>query len=890
MVELMVNTSTEEFSSLKQSHTSLFNLVNRILSAVQKKSEGDPLSWLSREEYNTQYNDYISRRQNGTGNWMIESPAFRCWLVDNTSKPILFCHGPPGAGKSVLMATVIDYLRTRFRGNQKVSVAHMYCDFRLKHKPEYLLASLGRQLAKNQPSVPTAITQLYDECCERGIESPTAQDISKTLISLFALYSQVFVIIDALDECQENDGTRELFISQILQLQEISGFRLIATSRTNPHIVNRFNGPRCTKLEIRACENDVHAYLDANIGRLPTFVAQDPELSETIKAKIAASIDGMFLLARFHLDSLVGQRSPKTLRRVLDKIPPASEGYDRAYIDAMVRVEGQLPGQVELAKQTLAWVALAEKPLHEEELLTALTIEDGSPEFDKDNMPSIKDVLSYCAGLVAVIEDDKTVTLVHYTTQEYLQRTLSQWYEHANTYISKCCLTYLLYDSLADPFSSQEDINDRLRGYPLYKYSVTQWGHHARKAVKDSENAETWDLSNAWKEIYPLARRFLGSENRIQATSIIFQRSPHMTNLHLAAHFGLTAMIGELLTEGSDPNARDRFKFTPLYMAIDQGHLPVVRMLTDQGADIEARAYNDTTPLHWACSGDNPLSSNLTARRLAIIEFLLKKGANVHAQSNERRTPLHLAAKMGSLRMVHILLENSADLEARNANEETPIFVAVANRHADMVQMLLKRGAKASHATRKQTLLHYAVSRGEFAITEHLLNSGIKINAKNSDKHTALHLADIDLPILRLLVSRGANITARSYHGRTALERLPAMRIYVAKLELAASRFHQAEVNKLLEQGPPFSKDEINFPEDEDPSYRPELKACAIEAARFLFYQEIQLVRRYQLALWVAIKEGYEFAALQLLNKGVDVNIGSHRKIQRTVAFSGTKG
>jgi hypothetical protein len=60
-----------------------------------------------------------------------------------------------------------------------------------------------------------------------------------------------------------------------------------------------------------------------------------------------------FLLAQLHLNSLKGKRSPKAISITLTKLPTGSKAYDYAYKDAIERIDGQLLGEEELAKQAL---------------------------------------------------------------------------------------------------------------------------------------------------------------------------------------------------------------------------------------------------------------------------------------------------------------------------------------------------------------------------------------------------------------------------------------------------------------------------------------------------------------------------------------------------------
>src|SRR5436309_1413742 len=187
-----------------------------------------------------------------------------------------------------------------------------------------------------------------------------------------------------------------------------------------------------------------------------------------------------FLLAQLHLDSLIGKRSPKAIRIALKTLPKGSEALDNAYEEAMERIEGQIADSQELAKQVLSWITCAKRPLTTLELRYALAVEIGESELDEENLPEIEDMVSVCAGLVTVDEESNIIRLIHYTTQEYFERTWTSWFPNAQRDIATTCVTYLTFDAFEAGFcSTDEAFETRLQLNPLYDYAARNWGHHA---------------------------------------------------------------------------------------------------------------------------------------------------------------------------------------------------------------------------------------------------------------------------------------------------------------------------------------------------------------------------------------------------------------------------
>jgi hypothetical protein len=265
--------------------------VDRLNRRQDDLERGVIIKWLSPVDYSTQQTDFINRRQEGTGQWLLSSDRFQQWL--HKSHQTLFCPGIPGAGKTILTSIVINYLEKRFHNDSSIGIAYIYCNYQRQQeqKPAELLASLLKQLVQEQPSIPESVKSLYKSHKDKRTR-PLFDEVSEVLQSVVAAYSRAFILIDALDECQVSDGGRRTLLSDIFKLQTKTGANFFATSRFNDEITKEFEG--ALSLEIRAIDEDLQKYLDGQMLLLQPPLLKHAKIRDMIRREVVNAVDGMY--------------------------------------------------------------------------------------------------------------------------------------------------------------------------------------------------------------------------------------------------------------------------------------------------------------------------------------------------------------------------------------------------------------------------------------------------------------------------------------------------------------------------------------------------------------------------------------------------------------------
>lgn len=165
--------------------------------------------------------------------------------------------------------------------------------------------------------------------------------------------------------------------------------------------------------------------------------------------------------------------------------------------------------------------------------------------------------------------------------------------------------------------------------------------------------------------------------------------------LHETVKSGDSGQAHALITPDLDINERDSSGMAAIHFAVFKGHIELVEMLLDNGAEVNiavksSRAklrlnvpLHEFSPLHIAAHLNEP----------EIAGLLIALGADVNQRTDAGESPLHLAVRRGNDQLVELLIANGAHVDAKDFEDYTPLHNAAWNGRLAVVEMLVNSGA-----------------------------------------------------------------------------------------------------------------------------------------------------------------------------------------------------
>ncbi|XP_032131149.1 ankyrin repeat domain-containing protein 6 isoform X6 [Sapajus apella] len=219
--------------------------------------------------------------------------------------------------------------------------------------------------------------------------------------------------------------------------------------------------------------------------------------------------------------------------------------------------------------------------------------------------------------------------------------------------------------------------------------------------------------------------------------------------LLIAAYKGQTENVVQLINKGAKV-AVTKHGRTPLHLAANKGHLPVVQILLKAGCDLDVQDDGDQTALHRATVVGNT----------EIISALIHEGCALDRQDKAGNTALHLACQNSHSQSTRVLLLAGSRADLKNNAGDTCLHVAARYNHLSIIRLLLSAFCSVHEKNQAgDTALHVAAALNHKKVAKILLEAGADTTIVNNAGQTPLETARYhNNPEVALLLTKAPQV------------------------------------------------------------------------------------------------------------------------------------
>jgi hypothetical protein len=490
-------------SAKASGHTHLTRNLCLLLAARQRS---DVQQWISGGVLLNERNDRLQHQRHealleGTAQWLFEDLHFKHWLDLDSGSNVIWTHGGPGVGKSVLCASVVEKMRTLRPTSATVYQYFSFdeCD-RLLMTYRNIAIQLFYELYDSTEEISDPIYTIT-----RGPATvPAMKDLIKVLVTEL---DTTYIFLDGLDEeLLESDRWRtaadvvSFFVG--IAKQELSPLKLWCSSQDRQRIRELLNSSEEVQVGAATNSKDIERLFSSALENR-NFKDLNSAMQTAVLKDLRRQVNGNFLWASLMLDTIGDATSYLDLTAIIQQGLP--EDFEK-YLERKVR--GVRPGQYEFLSRVLSCLVFAKRPLLLTELCEAVAICDHTAKEDLNPACEVfaSKVLDYSAPLIRVDEIvtpapcKQLCTLSHGSIKTFLLKNPGvlcadrQW-EITPTVLATACLKYLQQPRYSQvlfqtgkTFSTAAD--DDIMDHPLLNYCAKYYYRHLDDKPYSSEACE----------------------------------------------------------------------------------------------------------------------------------------------------------------------------------------------------------------------------------------------------------------------------------------------------------------------------------------------------------------------------------------------------------------
>ena len=167
-----------------------------------------------------------------------------------------------------------------------------------------------------------------------------------------------------------------------------------------------------------------------------------------------------------------------------------------------------------------------------------------------------------------------------------------------------------------------------------------------------------------------------------------------------------------------------------LILASQKGSIDCVKYILSQPIQIDLEASCDIISEFTTkqITGATSLWAASLGGHVEVVKILIEGGANVNHGTKTKSTPLRAASFHNRLEVMQYLIANGADLDATNIAGQSPLMIATLRNHSESVELLANKGADINLGSSKGlTPLHAVCVKGFIEIAKLLISLGARL-------------------------------------------------------------------------------------------------------------------------------------------------------------------